>query len=174
MQLELHSVSFDDSGIGVNGARAQDGQGLSIFFEHLCVDSHAGPQGTRPSWRCAEGEVQCSGTGWAKVQVRGRVNVSGAHGFAQILGWLNGQRLRSVAPSAASPYCASAVVPVGPDGKLRLTIFMLAQHDFENACAISQCEVESLAIRVVPAPPAALMNPSERVTRARATAGSAK
>ncbi len=173
MQLELHSVAFDDAGIGVNGARAQDGQGISIFFEHLCVESCSGGQGMQPSWRCAEGEVRCSGTGWAKVQVRGRVQVRGNYGYAQILGWLNGQRLRCMAPAGARPYSGSAVVPVGPDGRLRLTIFMLAQRDFSDPCGFSQCEVDSLAIRVVPTPPVIVLNHLDRPVRSRATQGSA-
>ncbi len=173
MQLELHSVAFDDAAIGVNGARAKDGQGISIFFEHLGVESQAGLRGTQPSWRCAEGEVRCSGTGWAKVNVRGRIKLRGNYGFAHILSWLNGQRLRCHGPQAARAYSAGAVVPVGPDGRLRLTIFMLAQHDYADNSAISQCDVESLVIRVVPAPQSTVFNPGERVARTRALLGSA-
>ena len=71
MALRLSSASFEDATLGMQGSRTDDGQALSVLFDRLQVESATADTDTSPQVQRAEGVVQCEGSGWVSVQVRG-------------------------------------------------------------------------------------------------------
>lgn len=154
MALTLLSAVFDDTRLGMHGTRTVDGQVLSVLFDDLQVDSSESDVDAAPQVCRAEGVLQCEGTGWVAVQVRGAALSVGTHGFAHALGWANGRRLRAAPLAPGEPFAASVTAPVGSDGRLRLSLLLLAQRDLGLPDSAAACWVDSIDITVVPDPQA--------------------
>lgn len=163
MKLQLMAASFEDSSLGMRGTRTDDGQVLSVLFDRLHVESLALDTDAAPQVRRVEGVVQCEGLGWVSVQLRGAAMVAGRHGFAHVMAWANGRRLRAGSSSnddAAEPFSAGTAAPVGNDGRLRLSLLLLAQRDLAAANTEAACWVDSIDLTVL----------HETAARARRTA----
>ena len=152
MTFQLLSVSFEDTSLGMRGTRTDDGQTLSVLFDRLVSESQPDDRDAAPQVSRAEGLVNCEGSGWASVQVRGATVVAGDHGYAHALGWANGRRLRPVSEILGEPFAAAVTAPVGPDGLLRLSLLLLAQRDLADAASGAACWVDSIDIMVTPGP----------------------
>ena len=152
MVLQLLSVSFEDTSLGMNGTRTEDGQVLSVLFDRLAAESQAHDTDAAPQVGRAEGVVRCEGSGWVSVLVRGATFVVGEHGYAHAVGWANGRRLRATSDVPGEPFAAAVTAPVGADGALRLSLLLLAQRDLAVAGAAAACWVDSIDIVVVPRP----------------------
>ena len=149
MTFQLLSADFDDASLGVHSTRTDDGQVLSVLFDHLEVESQAEDDDAAPQVRRAEGTVQCQGAGWVSLEVRGNVTVVGSHGFAHVLGWVNGLRLRSSTLGLDEPFSATVSAPVGANGRLRISLLLLAQRDLTAPATGAQSVVHSIDIRVI-------------------------
>jgi hypothetical protein len=154
MTLQMLSVSFEDTSLGMSGTRTEDGQVLSVLFDRLTAESQADDSDAAPQVSRAEGVVRCEGTGWVSVQVRGATGVAGDHGYAYALGWANGRRLRAASDAFGEPFAAAVTAPVGSDGLLRLSLLLLAQRDLAEAGSGAKCWVDSIDIAVTPDPAA--------------------
>ncbi len=152
MTLQLLSVSFEDTSLGMNGTRTEDGQVLSVLFDRLASESQADDIDATPQVRRAEGLVQCEGSGWVSVQVRGATAVVGDHGYAHAVGWANGRRLRAVSDVPGEPFATAVTAPVGLNGVLRLSLLLLAQRDLAEAGSAAACWIDSIDIVVTPGP----------------------
>ena len=154
MTMELRSASFEDVSLGMNGTSTDDRQVMSVLFDDLKAQSTRTDVDAAPQVRRAEGEVMCSGSGWASVQVRGTTAMVGGHGYAHALGWANGRRLCAAHASGEpdEPFIAAVVAPVGNDGRLRLSLLLLAQRDLEFPDSAAACWVDSIDIAVLPGP----------------------
>ena len=152
MAFQLMSVSFDDTSLGMSGTRTDDGQVLSVLFDRLASESQAADIDVAPAFRRAEGLVHCEGSGWVAVQVRGATNLVGDHGYAYVLGWANGRRLRATSDVSGDPFAATVTAPVGAVGELRLSLLLLAQRDLADADSAAACWVDSIDIVVAPGP----------------------
>lgn len=150
MNLKLSSASFEDASLGMHGTRTDDGQILSVLFDHLQAASEATDHDAMPQVRRAEGVVQCEGQGWVSVQVRGATAAAGSHGYAHALGWANGRRLQAAARTPDEPFVAAVAAPVGSDGRLRLSLLLLAQRDLGSPSAAAACWIDSIDIAVLP------------------------
>lgn len=150
MVLQLLSVSFEDTSLGMNGTRTEDGQVLSVLFDHLASESQADDTDAVPQVRRAEGVVRCSGSGWVSVQLRGATAVVGDHGYAYAVGWANGRRLRAAGEVPGEPFATAVTAPVGADGALRLSLLLLAQRDLAVAASAAACWVDNIDIAVAP------------------------
>ena len=150
MTLTLMSSTFEDTSLGVSGTRTDDGQVLSLLFDHLLADSAAAEPDAAPQLRRAEGVVQCQGRGWVDAQVRGHVTAAGPHATAQLTGWVNGRRLRAAAHGADEPFSAGVSAPVGADGRLRISLLLVAQRDMHSTDSGALCAVDSIDIMVRP------------------------
>ena len=84
MAFQLLSVSFEDTSLGMNGTRTEDGQVLSVLFDSLTSESQADDTDAAPQVRRAEGLVRCEGGGWVSVQVRGTTAVVGGKGRSEL------------------------------------------------------------------------------------------
>ena len=58
MTFQLLSADFDDASLGVHSTRTDDGQVLSVLFEHLEVESQAEDDDAAPQVRRAECSVK--------------------------------------------------------------------------------------------------------------------
>ena len=152
MALRLSSASFEDATLGMQGSRTDDGQALSVLFDRLQVESATADTDTSPQVQRAEGVVQCEGSGWVSVQVRGATAVAGSHGYAHALGWANGRRLRAPASVPDEPFVNAVVAPVSDGGQLRLSLLLLAQRDLLSPRSAAACWIDSIDIAVVPEP----------------------
>jgi hypothetical protein len=152
MAFQLLSATFEDSSLGLKGARTEDGQILSLLFNRLAVESLATDLGTGPQARRAEGQVRCEGSGWVSVQVRGVAAVVGEHGYAHLIGWANGRPLRMMVDSLNEPFSACVSAPVGVDGVLRLSLLLLAQRDLAETASEAACWLDSIDIAITPGP----------------------
>jgi len=152
LELELTSVHFADGGLGVHWTRTQDGQVLSVLFDHMKVDSGVKDGDVAPEVQHAEGSVRCIGSGFVTVQVRGATIVTGMHGYAHATGWANGRRLRAAPGPSDEPFVMSTVAPVSQDGQLRLSLLLLAQRDLLEPNSAAACWIDSIDIVVVPEP----------------------
>jgi len=155
MAMELRSASFEDVSLGMGGTSTDDRQVMSVLFDDLKTESAPADVDAAPQVRRAEGEVTCSGRGWVSVQVRGTTAMVGGHGYAHALGWANGRRLRAAAhvPGESNePFVSAVVAPVGNDGRLRLSLLLLAQRDLEVPRSAAACWVDSIDIAVLPDP----------------------
>lgn len=152
MAFQLLSVSFEDTSLGMNGTRTEDGQVLSVLFDSLTSESQADDTDAAPQVRRAEGLVRCEGGGWVSVQVRGATAVVGDHGYAHVVGWANGRRLRAASDVPGEPFATAVTAPVGADGALRLSLLLLAQRDLAEADSAAACWVDSIDIEVTPGP----------------------
>lgn len=152
MTMELRSASFEDVSLGMSGTSTDDHQVMSVLFDDLKADSAPTDEDSTPQVRRAEGEVMCSGSGWVSVQVRGTTAMVGGHGYAHALGWANGRRLRAAhAPGEPDEPSVSAVVaPVDSEGRLRLSLLLLAQRDLEVPGSAAACWIDSIDIAVLP------------------------
>ena len=149
MTLQLLAATFEDSSLGLHGARTDEGSALSLLFDSLMVESAAADVNPTPEVRRAEGVVQCAGSGWVSVQLRGATAVAGGHGFAHALGWANGRRLRALETAEGEPFCISVAAPVAADGLLRLSLLLLAQRDLADANSAAACWVDSIDMSVL-------------------------
>ena len=156
MSLRLSSASFDDASLGARSTHTDDGQVLSILFDSLHAESAAADTDAVPQTRRAEGVVTGIGSGWVSVQVSGTMLADGAHGYAHVLGWANGRRLRASATAteagADEPFVATVSAPIGADGQLRLSLLLLAQRDLGGDGTAAACWIDSVDIEVVAAP----------------------
>ena len=152
MALRLSSASFEDTNLGMQGTRTDDGQVLSVLFYGLQVESAAADIDAAPQVQRTEGTVLCEGSGWVSVQLRGATAVAGSHGYAHVLGWANGRRLRAAAGAPDEPFVTSAVAPVDGDGRLRLSLLLLAQRDLLHPHSAAACWVDSIDITEIPQP----------------------
>lgn len=154
MTMELHSASFEDVSLGMHGTSTDDRQVMSVLFDDLKAESTRTDVDSAPQVRRAEAKVMCSGRGWVSVQVRGTTAKVGGHGYAHALGWANGRRLRAAHASGETdePFIAAVVAPVGGDGRLRLSLLLLAQRDLEIPDSAAACWVDSIDIAVLPDP----------------------
>ncbi len=149
MDFQMLSASFDDTSPGVSSTATDDRRVLSVLFDELVIKSERADTDLAPQVRRVEGVIQCAGTGWISVQLRGVALVAGAHGYAHVTGWVNGRRLRASAHVPGEPFVAAAVAPVGADGRLRISLLMLAQRDLAEADSAAQCWVDSIDLAVV-------------------------
>jgi hypothetical protein len=150
MTLKLMSSAFEDTSLGVTGTRTDSGNALSVLFDNLQADSQATDLDDAPQLRRAEGTVQCEGQGWVDVLVRGQAWMAGEHDQAQVMGWVNGRRLRATASGHGEPFSASVSARVGAAGRLRMSLLLLAQRDLHNAGSGALCAVDSIDITVRP------------------------
>lgn len=150
MKLKLSSASFQDAALGAHCTRTDDGQVLSVLFDRLQIESAAADVDAVPQVLRAEGEVQCEGSGWVSVQVRGATTAAGGHGYAHATGWANGRRLQPATHAPDEPFVTAVAAPVGRDGRLRLSLLLLAQRDLESTGSAAVCWVDSIDITVVP------------------------
>lgn len=150
MALQMLSASFGDASPGPYSSTAtEDRRVLSLLFDELVVKSERTDTDAAPQVRRVEGVIQCAGTGWISVQVRGAALVAGLHGFAHVAGWINGRRLRVQAQGPDEPFCSATAAPVGADGQLRISLLMLAQRDLASADSAAQCWVDSIDLAVM-------------------------
>lgn len=152
MGFKISSASFEDKSLGLRGSHTGDGQVLSLLFDDLSVRSGADDIDAAPQVRRAEGLVQCTGAGWVSVQLRGATAQAGDHGYAHATGWANGRRLRAAEGPVDEPFTTAVLAPVGKDGKLRLSVLLLAQRDLLVAQSGAGCWVDSIDIAVTPGP----------------------
>lgn len=150
MSLQLRTVSFDDSSLGAHSTRTDDGQTLSVLFDHLHVESALADVDAAPQVLRAEGVVHCEGSGWVSVEVRGTTVASDGHGYAHATGWANGRRLLPAAHAPDEPFVTSVAAPIGADGRLRLSLLLLAQRDLESTNSSAACWVDTIDIMVLP------------------------
>jgi len=149
MTLQLLAATFEDNSLGMNGSRTDDGSVLSLLFDRLMVESAAADAGPKAEVRRAEGVVQCAGSGWVSVQLRGATALAGDHGFAHAMGWANGRRLRASGASEGDPFSISVAAPVAEDGVLRLSLLLLAQRGLADATSAAVCWIDSIDIIVL-------------------------
>jgi hypothetical protein len=135
----------------MNGTRTDDGQLMSLLFDSLHVESAAADLDIAPQVKRAEGLVQCEGQGWVSVQLRGAMLATGGHGYAHAMAWANRRRLRVAGGAPNEPFSASVAAPVGSDGRLRLSLLLLAQRDLGSEASAAACWLDSLDIAVLPA-----------------------
>lgn len=154
MALSLLSALFEDTSLGMHDTRTEDGQVLSLIFDSLQVSSSPDDVDDAPEVRRAEGVVQCEGEGWVSVQIRGASVSAGSHGYAHMLAWANGRRLRAADQPVDEPFATAVTAPVGRDGRLRLSLLLLAQRDLATPGTAATCWVDTIDIEVVPAPAA--------------------
>lgn len=150
MTLQLSTASFEDAGLGAHSTRTDDGQVLSVLFDQLQIDSAQADVDAVPQVRRAEGVVHCEGSGWVSVQVRGATAAAGGHGYAHVTGWANGRRLLPAAHAPDEPFVTAVAAPVGRDGRLRLSLLLLAQRDLGSTDSAAACWVDSIDITVLP------------------------
>lgn len=160
MSLTLEFASFDKVELGVNGARTDDGQALSILFTGLEAASHPDDQDAAPQAVRADGLVRCRGTGWVSVQVRGGSQLSGPRGLAHVMVWANGRRIALMPDSPEEPLAGATTARVGVDGELRLSLTLLAQRDLAEAGSGALCWVDSIDVQVLG--PASRSGPQQR------------
>lgn len=153
MGLKLNAATFEDASLAVRGTRTDDRTVFSLLFDNLVAQSQADDHDAAPATRRAEGVVQCEGSGWVCVLVRGAVAVAGEHGYAHAFGWANGRRLRATPRAADEPFSAAVAAPVGPDGQLRISLLLLAQRDLASSDSGALCAIDSIDISVLPAGP---------------------
>lgn len=149
MSLKLHTAIFEDAALGVRGTRTDDGTQFSLLFDSLLADSQVSDTDFTPAVRRAEGVIQCDGSGWVSVLVRGRTIVVGEHGYAHVTGWVNGRRLRPAPSGPDEPFSAATAAPVGPSGHLRISLLLLAQRDLAASDSGALCVVDSMDISVL-------------------------
>ncbi len=151
MSLKLDAATFEDTSLGVRGTRTEDRMVFSLLFDNLVAQSQADDKDVAPTTRRAEGVLQCVGTGWVTVLVRGAVAVEGEHGYAHAFGWVNGRRLRATTSGPDEPFSATVTAHVGADGQLRVSLLLLAQRDLSSSSSGAMCAVDSIDISVMPA-----------------------
>lgn len=154
MPLNLLSASFEDPHSGIHSTRTEDGQVLSVLFDRLQIESARDDADTAPQVLRAEVVIQCRGSGWVAVEVRGATAAAGGHGYAHATGWANGRRLVPAAHAPDEPFVTSVAAPVAADGSLRLSLLLLAQRDLGSADSAAACWVDSIDIAVLPDPKA--------------------
>ena len=152
MDLMLDRVEFDGDSAGARFTRTEDGGVLAILFDRLVVQSDAADVDAAPQTARLEAQVVGKGSGWVSVMVRGMVISSDPHGYAHVAGWANGRRMRAASPAVDEPFAAAVAAPVGADGRLRLSLLLLAQRDLGVANSAAQCAVDSIDIEVIDSP----------------------
>lgn len=154
MPLSLLSASFGDASPGFRSTRTEDGQVLSVLFDRLQIESARHDTDAAPQALRAEGVVQCRGSGWVVVEVRGATAAAGGHAYAHATGWANGRRLAPAPHAVDEPFVTSVTAPVASGGSLRLSLLLLAQRDLDSANSAAACWVDSIDITVLPEPKA--------------------
>jgi len=153
MSLKLNAATFEDTSLAVRGTRTDDRTVFSLLFDNLVAQSQADDNDAWPATRRAEGVVQCEGSGWVSVLVRGAIAVVGEHGYAHAFGWVNGRRLRATPRLPDEPFSAAVAAPVAADGQLRISLLLLAQRDLASSSSGALCAVDSIDIGVLPVRP---------------------
>ena len=167
MDLILESASFDDIGLGMSGARTQDGQLLSVLFSRLEVSCPPNDLDAEPQTLRADGVVRCRGMGWVSVQVRGGSRLGGQRGLAHVMVWANGRRIAWLPDLPEEPLCAATTARIGADGELRLSLTLLAQRNLAEAGSGAMCWVDAIDIQVLPAARSPIAGWHRRAAEAR-------
>ncbi|OYV02365.1 MAG: hypothetical protein CFE45_00645 [Burkholderiales bacterium PBB5] len=120
MTFQMQSVSFEDTSLGMSGTRTEDGQALSVLFDHLHAESQADDTDAAPQVRRAEGVVNCDGSGAFDEPFSASVTAPvGPDGLLRLSLLLLAQRDLVEVGSGAACWVDSIDIAVTPDPRAR-------------------------------------------------------